>query len=484
MALLDPSGNNAGYTIPQGPSSGYGHVDVVSPAAGTWTAVIWTQPTGGLQSYSGTVQLTWSTENFLSVGSVSPSLISLAPGQTASLTARWAMPSQPGDQAAAISFGNAGIAEIPVSLRTLVPTGPNGGSFTGSLTGGNGRAGAGPTQTYAFDVPQGVNKMSLALEVADNGYLLEGLLVNPNGMELSLQGNLDASSYVDYGLQLFRANPQPGRWRFILLENFFSSGNQTSRPFTAQIGFNTAQVAASLPDSASTSLSAGGAPVAVAINVVNTGAATEAYFADARLSTPVTTPLPVMNACSATTLPGFCSTFFLPPEINRIQFFAQSNVPIRMDAYDEAGYIVGGAGALDIYAKRDPSSPYTVVATLSKPEVPFGLWIEFPALVGPSGAGGAQPAPIATGALATMLPFDPAVTADSGDIWAAVVLGTNTYNPLVLAPGQSGTINVPIKPSAPVGSVVSGFLYIDTFNPNVQTGDEVVSIPYSYTVAP
>jgi hypothetical protein len=27
-------------------------------------------------------------------------------------------------------------------------------------------------------------------------------------------------------------------------------------------------------------------------------------------------------------------------------------------------------------------------------------------------------------------------------------------------------------------------VYIDTFNPNVSTGDEVVRIPYSYTVAP
>lgn len=484
MALLDPSGKNAAYTIPQGANSGYGHVDVVSPAAGKWTAVIWTRPTGVAESYAGTVQFTWSAENFVSVGTVTPSHVSLAPGQSASITAQGAMPSQPGDQSAAIRFGSADIAEIPISLRTLVPTGPNGGSFTGSLTGGNGRAGAGPTQTYAFDVPQGVNNMSLALELADNGYLLEGLLVDPNGMQLSLQGNLDPSGNVQYGLQLFRANPQPGRWRFVLLENFTASGNQTSLPFTARIGFNTAQVAASLPNSAGTSLSAGGAPVTVAVTVVNTGAVTEAYFADARLSTPVTTQLPVYGCSAATTLPGFCSAFFLPPEISSIQFFAQSNVPIRMDAYDSTGYNVGVAGAPDLYAKRDPNSPHTVVATLTKPEIPFGLWIEIPALVGPYGAGGAQPAPIATGALATMLPFDPAVAADSGDLWADVVLGTNTFKPLVLAAGQSGTINVTIKPSAPVGTVVSGFLYIDTFNPNVNTGDEVVSIPYSYTVAP
>jgi hypothetical protein len=54
-----------------------------------------------------------------------------------------------------------------------------------------------------------------------------------------------------------------------------------------------------------------------------------------------------------------------------------------------------------------------------------------------------------------------------------------------LATGQAGTINVTITPDpAKVGQTVSGYLYIDTFNGVVGTGDEVVRIPYSYTVAP
>jgi hypothetical protein len=35
-----------------------------------------------------------------------------------------------------------------------------------------------------------------------------------------------------------------------------------------------------------------------------------------------------------------------------------------------------------------------------------------------------------------------------------------------------------------VGKTVTGFVYVDTYNGNVATGDEVVAIPYSYTVAP
>jgi hypothetical protein len=56
---------------------------------------------------------------------------------------------------------------------------------------------------------------------------------------------------------------------------------------------------------------------------------------------------------------------------------------------------------------------------------------------------------------------------------------------LVLPPGGSGTIHLTITPDAgEVGKTVSGFIYIDTFDFNVFTGDETVRIPYSYTVAP
>jgi hypothetical protein len=54
----------------------------------------------------------------------------------------------------------------------------------------------------------------------------------------------------------------------------------------------------------------------------------------------------------------------------------------------------------------------------------------------------------------------------------------------VLAPGESGTITVTITPDPTlVGKTVSGYIYIDTFNPVVSTGDEVVQKPYAYTVS-
>ena len=152
-----------------------------------------------------------------------------------------------------------------------------------------------------------------------------------------------------------------------------------------------------------------------------------------------------------------------------------------MDAFNDVGYGVGATGSPDIFARQIGQD--TVAASLSAPEIPYGAWIVVPSLVGPYGPSGAPTTPVASAAFAVMQPFDAAVSSDSGDTWADITQGTNTFNPLVLLPGQSGVINVTITPDATqVGNPVSGFLYIDTFNPIVQTGDEVVRIPYSYTV--
>ena len=484
ISLLDPSGRQAAYSIPQGLGSGYGHVDIVSPAAGTWTAIIWTRVPGA-GSYAGPVQFSWAAENYVTVGSVSPSHLDLAPGASGTLTANFSMPSASGDSSAAIRLGDSSgisVSEIPVTLRTLIPIGHSGGSFAGTLTGGNGRPGQGPTQSFDFDVPYGVKNMSLALEIADSGYLLEGLLVDPTGMQLSVEPNLDpASGDTQNSMQLYREYPRAGRWKFVLVQNFTSSGNQTSLPFSARISFNGAVVAEStMFNNRFNSISASGGPVTVQVHVTNTSAVTEAYFADARLDSLTVASLQPLS-CSPPTLPGNCGAFYVPTQVSRVQFLAQSTAPITMDAYNDVGYGVGFTGSPDLYAKQVGTD--TVAASLNVPEVPYGLWIVVPSLVGPYGPGGAPTTPVASAASVQMQPFDAMVSADSGDIWADVTLGTNTYNPLVLSPGQMGTINLTVTPDpTQVGKTVKGFLYIDTFNGNVQTGDEVVRLPYTYTI--
>ena len=505
ISLFDPFGRLAAYSLPQGAGSGYGHVDVLNPASGTWTAAVFVR-TSGASSYAGPVQFSWSASRNVDLGLVFPPIFVLAAGESRTITAIFTMPSRPGDLSAGIRFGpyvgqsgdtpSSVAGAIPLTLRTLVPLGPTGGSFTDTLTGGNGRPGAGPTMSYAFDVPDGLQNMSLALTLPDTGYNLEGLLIDPQGMELDVQSTITSvdktGNPTGYGngLQFFRYNPQPGRWQFVLLLNSTASGNQTALPFTASIGFNTAKASAlGLPNDPSVQLPAG-KPVTIPIAVTNTGVVTEQYFADARLRTLGVQPLlALLNPQGA--LPGFFTVFLVPTEASSVVFVAQSTVPINMDAYNAAGASPSGqTGAPDLFAAPDPQVANTVVAELDVPEVPFGPWGVVPSEIGPYGPGGAPTVPVATGAAALIEPFDPAVSADSGDIWADFTLNTNTYNPLVLEPGQSGTINVTITPTlAQVGSTVSGYLYVDTFNavgnfPSTFSGDEVVRIPYSYTVAP
>jgi hypothetical protein len=486
FGLIDPSGRDAAYSLPQGAGQAYGHVDVVNPAAGTWTAVIWTSDV--TQTYTGPVQFSWSAERYVQFGSVSPTSLDLAPGATSWITARFTMPAQPGDQGVAIRFGRSeegGVShsDIPIALRTLIPIGPEGGSFGGTLTGGNGRGGAGPTQTFAFDVPHGINNMSLALQVSDSLYLLEGLLIDPNGMQRSVGLNVDVFGNTATAMQLNRANPTPGRWRFILLVDFFTSGNQTTLPFTAQISLNTAQVtAAGMPNDPEIKLSASSAPVAVPITITNNSGLAQEYFADARLGGLTSLPFGAFPVCGVT-LPGGCWSVILPTQVHSVQFVAQSTAPITMDAYNIAGFFVGGTGAPDLTAR--PIGPNTVEASLTEPEVPWGVWQMFPTLVGPFGPAGAPTTSVTTSVQAKLAPFDAAVTADSGDLWSDVTFGTNTANPLVLAPGQSGVIHVTITPDpTKVGTTVRGSLYIDTFNGTAQYGDEVYRIPYSYTISP
>jgi hypothetical protein len=490
LSLFDPSGRQVIYSIPQGFGQGYGHVDVVKPVGGTWTAVFYTRPPGVAASYSGPVVFTWAAENYVKIGSVHPSALDVAPGKSESFTVDYHMPAQSGDLGAAIRFVGSSTAsgtalpEIPVSLRSLIPIGPTGGSFTGTITGGNGRAGVGPYQTYEFNVPAGHGSMSLNMQTSDKGDILEGVLIDPNGMQMSVQPNADVFGNQQFGMTLSHYAPQAGRWRFTLVTNFTVSGNETSLPFTGRVSFSHANgvEVKGLPNNPAKLLSASGKPVTVTVDVTNTGSVTSAYFVDSRLQTPGLQQLP-SYACSGTsTLPNQCGEYILPTEVGTIQFFATATAPIEMDAENDVGINVAATGNPDIFAV--PAGPTSVLATLTEPEVPWGTWLTIPSLIGPYGPAGAPTTPVASTAFALMQPFDASMTPSTGDPWADLVLGGTTYTPLVLAPGASGTITVTLTPDATaVGSTVSGYLYVDTYNSNSSTGDELVRVPYSYTIS-
>jgi hypothetical protein len=222
--------------------------------------------------------------------------------------------------------------------------------------------------------------------------------------------------------------------------------------------------------------------VTIPVTITNTGPLAAAYFADARLNKRVWQNLGASQFCSPfVTLPGACALVIVPTQVSEAQFVAQSNVPIEMDAFPYVGYFVGIGQSPDVFAV--PTGHDTVTAFMSVPEVPWSQWKISPALIGPYGPAGAFTAPYGAGAAVLMKAFDSTVSSDAGDLWQDTTLGTQTFNPLILGPGQTGTINVTITPDkTKAGETVSGAVYIDTFNPVVSTGDEVIALPYQYTV--
>jgi hypothetical protein len=129
---------------------------------------------------------------------------------------------------------------------------------------------------------------------------------------------------------------------------------------------------------------------------------------------------------------------------------------------------------------------------------------------GPAPAGTVTVSASAVGQL-----FDPAVTTSTGDFWqigvdpsanaalAAAVRASQRQllvnksaksssasssaapadpAPLVLNPGETGTIWVTITPSGPSGSVIRGHLYIDSVDLNISQGNELKDLPYAYTI--
>jgi len=111
-----------------------------------------------LDGVLGTFQFAFRTERFQPIGTVSPRSRVLAPGQTGSFAIAIPLPAQPGDLGVrlVLATGHDGDGSIPVTLRSLVPLQPGGGTFHGVLTGGNGRPiFGGQTLAFQFDVPAG-----------------------------------------------------------------------------------------------------------------------------------------------------------------------------------------------------------------------------------------------------------------------------------------------------------------------------------------
>jgi hypothetical protein len=492
LILIDPLGRFAAHSLPQGVGNA-GFVDVRFPAAGQWTAVIFgiDAAHGGT---TGKVLFTESTQQTTGFGSVSPSVLHLAPGQSGTVTVAQTTPKQPGDTSGSVvlNAGNGNQTSVPVVLRSLIGS-SRGGSFSGTLSGGNGRQpNAGQENFYQFDVPAGVHDITASVDLAnDPGDNAVAYLVDPRGdsvanstNRLTTAFNLDQGSLSQAALtqtDVYAVDPQPGRWS--LLVNFTGAvvGDELSQPFQGSVAFNKVAVHASgLPDSTHSTLAAGQA-VTVPVTVHNNGTAPEDFFVDARLNqetgihptafAPTTVPLPLSVSSSGSPV------WLVPSHSSAVAVLADATQPIEFD-------FSPFAGDPDIPSAVDGT---TAVGAFQANPVTQGLWAATPSELGPTPIGGGATGQASFDLVAQTKAFDPAVTSPATDLWLGTVSAVGDLALVTIQPGQSATIPVTITPSGTAGSVVSGTLYVDqlavdTSDVTNESANDVAAIPYEYTI--
>jgi hypothetical protein len=500
VALYDPSGAYAGYSLPQGLAD-YANVQVADPKPGTWTAVFFTEKNGdtpGGVGTSGTIQWEADTWTFGHAGTISPSTLTIGPGgtQVATFTTDRGTP---GDRAESIVLNSvAGRNTIPVTVRTTVPMGPAGGLFNGVLTGGNGRGNPAQTNTYTFRVPKGLHDVEVSTTFADLNDGVVAYLINPEGEAVASSSNVTfdstgANVIGTNAVNVFKDNPEPGEWQFVLDWLQPVSGTEISEPFTGRVRFNSVRASSTLPH--------GGAELeqghtyTFGVKVTNTADTPEAFFLDPRTTANTTIDLPDQNGSDEDmTLPlppGLTFPLYVvPPDTSRVQASMTGSAPVTFDLSAFPGDpdlspAIPAPGVTRSQADDHASLTFTPAGG----ELAPGLWALVPSEIGPYPATGAPAVKASASVSIVTKGFDQTVSPSTGDLWTFLNGFTSTFDPVYLQPGESAVIPLSITPTASPGTRVSGVINLDdVFQANFVTGfvnaggDELASLPFSYEV--
>lgn len=503
VALFDPAGAFAGYSLPQGIGD-YADVEVARPAPGTWHAVFFTVRDGYHGSFGtgGPVPYSIASFRFAPLGSATPGVVTLAAGATGTITYRDRLPGAPGDLAGAVvlRLGSA-TTTVPVTLRTAVPLTVNGGSFSGVVTGGNGRGGApGQTNTYDLVVPSGEHDLEVGVRLAANpaagevpGLQLIAELVDPQGQAVAYDSNytVDASQALyARAVELYAEAPAAGTWQLVLDWVQPGAGRDVRIPFRVLVAFD--HVAASvpgLPQSPTTVVPKAGA--SFSLSVRNTGIAELLVSPDARLDATTTLQLADLESEPATQpLPNSANLYYVPTETSSYSVSVTGTIPTSFDTNPLEGDPDLAPTVAAPYV-TESVSPSTEQLTFAPPDgVAPGMWAVTQAEVGPY----AHPEPHATETTVAEVvtqPFDPAVTSQVDDTVESLALG-GAINPVAIAPGATGSIPFSITPTAPTGTIVTGTLYVTGFTSGSFFGTSITlspcftsvlaAIPYEYKV--
>ena len=502
LVLVDPSGRLAAHSLPQG-VGGYGSAQVLHPAAGTWTAEIFsnTAKAGGT---TGAVRFGASVERTSPFGAVSPSMLRLAPGASATVLVSAVVPAGAGDSSGAVTFdtgpGGGGPVSVPVTLRGLVAAGTGaGGTFSGVLTGGNGRSpGEGQVASYSFAVPSNLPFMLRDVEADvvlrnDPENQVSAYLVAPGGQTMGYGSNFLTTGFTSAGvplesprrqLSLYTSDPIPGRWTLIIDFTSPVPGNELADPFTGRIRFNSVRWSRGRLPAGPGAMLTPGRSYTYQIRLDNSGRAAEDVFLDARLNRLASYVLQPQDKVSGVNLPlaGTADPpeWIVPTMTHSVTTSASSASPVMFDFGPFPG-------------DPDEESPAGRTVTAGFPvgrlpsPVTQGLWFAVPSEVGPYGASGAGAVKASLTMSATTEEFDPTISSPQGDFWrfgVSPLAATASYNLFAVNPGQTRTLTVTIRPSGKPGTIVQGVLYVDDFVDSLQflSGSQLVAIPYKYTI--
>ena len=477
LTLIDPNGDYAAYTRPQG-NGNHGEVDVHAPVAGTWTAIIFRRD----GTFNGPVHFELTSQKYGGGAPVTPSAIALAPGQRGTFHVDVTLPRNPGDtnQDLVLDSGSKH-SVVPIALRSLVSIGANGGTFRGTLIGGNGRAASpGQLNTFDFDVPSGEPELGVQFSFANSpGSEVNGTLIDPHGQALAAESTTraDAAGNTKAGsaLQAYHLNPEPGRWRFVVDVTNPVGGNTLSSPYSGRVTFAVPKTTVSgLPNSASTILPRG-KKVKATIKVANSGPSNQDLFLDPRLPGKQDFPLlsltPDQNLALPLSPDELPPLYLVPTQTDTLSAGAQGTRPVTFD---------WGFG--DPHLLASTTSGNTAAGSFSAAEATPGVWFIAPTPVGPFSAP-ITAGKVSTGLVAHTSSFDFDADPSTGDAWQQTVdQNAAAFKPVTVKPGKTGTMSVTITPSGHRGDVVHGTLYVDEFSSFLTFGNELLAIPYTYSV--
>lgn len=528
-ALVDPFGTFQSYSEPQGLAN-YGWMAARNPAPGVWKMMVWANP-----AFTAPIQYGVTTQKYTNYGTVRPSSVTLAPGKSAKITASYPLGGNAGDTAAAVVMSSTlgATSTVPVSLRTLVPTGQKTNSFSGVLTGGNGRASSpGEQQSFWLDVPK--NKANLDMQVSLQGQMnpnevLLGFFVDPNGHVQSANTNviMDRKGLnVGPTLDNHVAQPMAGRWQYLLVLTNPAGGLVVDQPFTGTVSYPGAAVSGKLPTRTTTLVK--GKTYKYTVTIHNRTGVQQSYVADPRRTRMTTYKLASQtpgNDLQHLSLPspGVTPQWLVPTDSSSISFYAHATTPVGLDTEWEYGdpevfgapngnsasvtqtyaNIANGMYSGDIgepgpFTGPAPSGTASVNATArthafdlnadsSLGDYWFTSLIPAPAPPAPGHAAAGNRGPIGNAALGHTGRVLNAMRYQARQTPVrAAKASTPACDPQrpTLNRGASCTFTFKIQPSstAKSGSVVLGHLNVQSIDLYGGTTSQLVALPYGYTV--